>query len=217
MFDYFAAPDATVLVGRVYLRLVLVNLCLASGICMFGQEVIRLMASVEFQTAFTFLPPLAIGAVITNAAALFDAPVWISRKTYWKPVTMVFACGALVGGCIVFVPRLGAMGAALALLGGYIVQALASLAVSQRLLRVKVCWRELGMGSVIAAMLVFLAFMLHGEPTATVVKLLLWLSWLPLLWLTGVLDGEEKQWLARNAKSLVSVLCRTRTAAPENA
>jgi O-antigen/teichoic acid export membrane protein len=208
MFDYFADPDASRLVGRVYLRLLFVNIFAALGICIFGRDIVRLLATAEYEGAIGLLPALASGAVIATAATLFDAPIWISHKTYWKPVTMASACVTLIVVAFVLVPRFGAFGAAISLLAGYSVQAITTAVFSQRLFSVKLYWREFGVSCLLAALLAVLALLTGSGFVSWGLRLGLWLSWLPMLWFVGIFSSDEKEWLLGIGRTVFSFIYR---------
>jgi O-antigen/teichoic acid export membrane protein len=136
----FREPGAPERFRRVFEVYVVVTVALLVLLSLFGHEILLLLTTPEFAQGYVVVPPLVLGAVMATIANYFSYGIQIAEKNHYR---MWLNLGALVFTVtmnLLLVPVLGALGAALANAGSFVLLALASLAVSQRFYRVPYAW-----------------------------------------------------------------------------
>jgi O-antigen/teichoic acid export membrane protein len=197
LYDYYAAPDATLRVGRIVLRILFAQCLLALGVCIFSSELVRLLAPASYAEAAVVVPLLTIAGTLQLANNLFEGAFWSQRNTQWKPLLMACSAGVAVVAFFLFVPRWGSLGAAAALALAYAAHASLTFAVTQRIFPVHYDYRSVA-ATIGLAIALYVATTFTGTSYAGLaVKSALWLIWPVLLWLLGIITDEEKQWCKR--------------------
>lgn len=194
MFDAFERPDAPVIVGRIFTRLLGVYLFVGLGLCLLKDEVIHLLGSDRYAGAGVTVSLLVLAHYFSNASNLLDAAFYVRRQTHWK--AWLNCVGALITVTLFvwLIPIYGATGAAGALLVGSIFYAAITFLVSQRVFSVRYEPVRVS-GTLILAIIVYLGSQLLGTgATAIPGKLLLWASWPVLLIVLRLVTAEEKRY-----------------------
>jgi hypothetical protein len=102
------------------------------------------------------------------------------------------------------IPAWGAMGAALATLGGFAFHAALTLIVSQRVFWVHYETQRLLAMAGLGIMMWLGSRCLPVAPWAAMVKAVCWLGLPGVLWLTGLISPEEKRWARSFAVRAIS-------------
>jgi O-antigen/teichoic acid export membrane protein len=195
MFAAFELPNAASYFGRVFTRMLAAYTLAGMGFVIFADEVIRLLSPDEYFDAALVVAPMVLAFFFLNAANLMDAAFYVRHRTSLKPWITGSATAVAIGLYVWLVPEYGEMGAAYANLAAFSFLALATWAVSQNIFRVKYERLRLA-GMLLSAFgVVFLSQAIPWGHWAIPVKLLLWMSWPVLMWLTGLVSGEEKELL----------------------
>jgi O-antigen/teichoic acid export membrane protein len=197
LYDYYAAPDAAVRVGRVILRILFVQVLFALGVCIFAPELVLLLAPTGYAGAAMVIPLLALAGTLQLANNLFEGAFWSQRNTKWKPVLM--ACSAVVAVVCFFVlvPRWGSFGAAAALAIAYAVHASLTFFVTQRIFYVQYDWPAVATATGLALALYVASTLIDTTYAGLATKGALWCAWPALLWLLGIITPAEQQWCLR--------------------
>ncbi len=197
MYEVAKSPDAAGEYGRVFTRLMAGLAVAGLGLCLLADDGIRLMiggkSSQAFAGAALIVPFVVIACVLQAAATLFDAGIYIRRRTGLKLEVTAAATAVMVALYALLIPDFGATGAALATVGGFAFLAAATFGVSQRLFRVRYEWgRLLALAGVTAglwAMGVVQPWGLFGKVALCAAA--------PLLMMAAL--GDEEEWaLARS-------------------
>jgi O-antigen/teichoic acid export membrane protein len=187
------------------------------GLWLLARWIVRLLAAPEFFASYEAIGLLAAG--ITLYALYLVQVVVLGRtgRTEFNFPATIAATGANIGLNLALVPPLGIVGAAIALVGSYLVVLVLMYAFTQRLFPVPYEWGRLGLIVGTAAGLVA-----AGEPllpTEGAVGLLsrtaLWLGYPAVLWAVRFLSPEEREAIARLLRpSAVRERLRRLAAAP---
>jgi O-antigen/teichoic acid export membrane protein len=193
MYDAFALPDAAAVVGRACTRMLGAYVLVGLGLCLFVDDVVKVLASAQYAGATAVVAPLVLAAFFGSASTLMDGVFYAHRKTYPKPwiafVAMLVMCGLFAW----LIPRYGAMGAACAILGGNVFLAAATWTVSQRIFHVHYEYGRMAAMLIGAAALLFLGSRFDfGIIMNIPAKLALWTVLPALLWATGLVNADEK-------------------------
>ena len=194
-----------------YYCLVLVAAALALSIII--KEVMTLIASASFHDAYKVVPVVALAYVFQGMNRFVLAGTYIAKKTMWLAPVGLLTAAANVGLNLLLIPRFGMMGAAWATAFSFLLMAILSLSVSQKVYRLPyVFGRVAALGSV--AIIVFSFSTLITVPSLILelsLKLLLFAAFPIVLYLLGLFSkGEVEQ-----GKTLTqAILIRSRLLSP---
>ena len=197
LYDYYAAPHAAVLVGRIILRILFVQVLFALGVCIFAPELVLLLAPASYSGATVVVPLLALASTLQVANNLCEGAFWSQRNTKWKPVLMACSAAVAVACFFLLVPRWGGFGAAASLAIAYAVHASLTFAVTQRIFYVQFDWSAVVMAVGLALALYVASTLINTTYAGLAAKSALWCAWPGLLWLLGIITPAEQQWCLR--------------------
>jgi O-antigen/teichoic acid export membrane protein len=180
-----------------------VYLLLGLGVCLFANEIVAILGGSRYQGAASIIAPVVVAYFFLNAADMADAGFYLRRRTALKFVVLLTSTALTVLLYALLIPRYGAMGAALATLGGFIFHAAATWNLSQRIFFVRYEYGRLFTMLGLACCLWLFALALPGGPLGITGKAVLWSLWPMLLWAGNVLSSDEKQWLQSLLRKLV--------------
>ena len=211
LYEAARQPNAAAVFGRVVTRSLVAYLWGGLAVCLFQDEVVRVLGGRPYAAAAAVIPPVVLAYYFLTAADLMDGAFYIRRRPILK--TLV-ALASMFVTCLLYfllIPRAGAMGAALATLVGFFFHAVLTLATSQQVFPVRY-----ETGRLLATLsLVFCLWMasrcLPLAAWAMALKALCWLALPGGLWLVGLVTPDEKRWvLAVGCRLLRRVLGRVR-------
>ncbi len=209
MYDAFALPDAAAVVGGAITRMLAAYVFVGLGLCVFIADVVRILATPAYAGAVAVVALLVLGGLFSTAATLMDGVFYAHRRTGPKPwialASMIVMCGLYAW----LIPQFGAMGAAYAVVGGYLFHATATWAVSQRIFRVRYEFGRIAGMLMAAVLLVILSYQIHLGVWDIPVKAALCAAWPLVLWISGLITAEEKAMVLRLV--LQKVLQQTRS------
>ncbi|HSF18666.1 MAG TPA: oligosaccharide flippase family protein [Vicinamibacteria bacterium] len=124
VYAQLAKPDAPRILGRIatYPFAALVGFGLVNAI--FGRELLFLMAEPRFHDAHSVVPVVVLAYVLQGVFALTSIGIGISKNTRVLPAITFGAASVNVILNILWIPRLGILGAAWATVAGYFFMAL---------------------------------------------------------------------------------------------
>lgn len=208
LYEAARLPDAPAVFGRVITRSLAAYLWGGIVLCLFQDEVVRLLGPPAYAAAASVIPPVVLAYYLLTAADLMDGAFYIHRRPILK--TLV-ALASMIVTCILYlvlIPRAGAMGAALATLAGFFFHAVLTLITSQRVFPVRY---EVGRLVAPLSMALFLWVASRFLPItawAIGVKAFCWLALPGVVWLVGLVTPEEKRWLLAAARRLLQRIPR---------
>lgn len=131
-FETMRRPDAPRVLARLatvaFAGLVLATLALA----VFAEPLIVLMTDPAFHGAREVAPLLALGVAVQIVAVFLTTSLNIGKESRALPRIAALAAAATVAGSLVFIPRFGLIGGALAVGSGQLTLAIATAVAAQR-------------------------------------------------------------------------------------
>lgn len=131
-FETMRRPDAPRVLARLatvaFAGLVLATL----GLAVFAEPLIVLMTDAAFHGASEVAPLLVLGVAVQVVAVFLTTSLNIGKETRALPRIAGLAAVATLAGSLVFIPRFGLIGGALAVGGGQLTLAVATAVVAQR-------------------------------------------------------------------------------------
>jgi O-antigen/teichoic acid export membrane protein len=204
LYEAARQPDAAGVFGRVVTRSLAAYLWGGLAVCLFQDEVVRLLGGRPYAAAAAVIPPVVLAYYFLTAADLMDGAFYILRRPGLK--TLV-ALGSMFITCLLYfllIPRAGAMGAALATLVGFFLHALLTLATSQQVFPVRYETGRLAAMVSIAFCLWLVSRCLPLAAWAVALKALCWLALPGIVWLVGLVSPEEKRWVLAAARRVLA-------------
>ncbi|MCI0456971.1 MAG: lipopolysaccharide biosynthesis protein [Gemmataceae bacterium] len=193
IYEVARGPDAPVVFGRAFTRILGAYLFVGLGVCLLQDEAIAVVGGAAFVGAAAVVVPVVLANGCLTAADLMDAAFYVRRRPVLKLAVALASAALMTLLYLLLIPRWGGVGAAYATLGGFAGHALLTRLVSQRLLRVQYeVGRLVGM-VVLAAALWGVSRLLPAALWAVPLKGGLWLLWPVLLWKVGLVSPAEKQ------------------------
>lgn len=136
----FDKDDSDGFIGNVYMTYSCVSLLGCSALLIGNMFIARLLYANEFFNAWKYVPPLLVGTVF-NGIALFEGCIFTAVKNT-KAVSITTVLGALINTIcnFVLIPFIGALGASIATMVGYISIWVIRTIRMRRIIHIKVDW-----------------------------------------------------------------------------
>lgn len=115
---------------------------LALAIAVFVRDVLMVMAAEQFWRASEIVPLILIAYLFQAWTGYSKLGILLSRKTGHMAYSAVFACVVMTVGCVVLIPPLGGLGAATAVLWGFIARFLWVYYVAKRHYDMELDWKK---------------------------------------------------------------------------
>jgi O-antigen/teichoic acid export membrane protein len=195
MYAVARSPEAPVVYGQMFTRILAAYLLVGLGVCLFGDEAIAVLGGAPYARASTVIAPVLLGCMCQGAASLMDAGLYVRHRSGLKLGITLSTTVVMLLLYMLLIPAYGSMGAALATLGGFAFLAACTWMVTQRIFPVRYEGRRLAL---LLALGIALWLPSQALPTtwwALPVKGALWLLAPALLWLTGWMSTEEKDYV----------------------
>lgn len=193
MFEAFELPNAATAVGRVCTRILGAYLFVGTGVCIFEDELIRLLASSSYRGAMAVIAPVALAYFFWAASNLMDAPFWVRRRSGLKAWIIFASASVTLALYIWLIPLYHARGAAYATLLSMIVHCGITYAVSQRVFHVDYEFRRLAVMLAAAVALTLASRWMSRDLPGILAQLALWAAWPALMWWGDVVTTSEKE------------------------
>ena len=194
MYEAAHQPDASVLFGKVFTRILAVYAAVGLALCLVAGECVGVLAGEKYAAATAIIAPVALAYFFQTATDLMESGLYIQRKTAWKlPITAASAA-VILGLYALMIPRWHLMGAAIATLLGFLFTAALTGIVAQRVFIVRYEWGRVGALLAWSVMFWLAGELLPVDLWMLPVKALVWFAWVGAIWLT-VVSEEEKDWV----------------------
>jgi O-antigen/teichoic acid export membrane protein len=178
--------------------LLLIAAWLASALSLLGREALVVMATPAFRSAYSVIPLVAFSYVAYGAHMVVSIGFYLRDKTLFIPAIVMTAACVNIGLNFALIPRHGMLGAAWATLLSYLLLAVMSGIMSQRLYPLRYEWgRLIKIAAVTGAVLLLGNLSPQGLLAAVAFKIGLLLLFPLALWLTGFFRIEEKAFASR--------------------
>jgi O-antigen/teichoic acid export membrane protein len=206
MYAVARLPEAPVVFGQMFTRILAAYALVGLGVCLFGNEAVGLLGGAPYARASLVIAPVLLGCMCQGAVSLMDAGLYVRHRPGLKLLVTLVGTSAMVVLYVLLIPLYGSMGAALATLGGFAILAVCTWWVTQQVFPVRYEYRRLTLVLALGPTLWLLAQVLPAAPWVLPVKLLLWLLAPVLLWFSGLVSPEEKEYVRVYARYFVGLL-----------
>lgn len=193
MYDAARRPDAPVVFGQVFTRVLGAYMLVGLALCLVAGEIVTLIGGDGYRGAAAIIPPVVLAYLFLSAADLMDAAFFIQRKTGRKMAVMLASTVVMLSLYAVFIPAHGIHGAAWATVLGFLFHASLTWTVSQRVFFVQYEWGRLAVLLLSAAGVAYAGSFLPVSWTVVPLKVAVWATWPASLWIAGVISTEEKR------------------------
>ncbi len=153
----FDEDDTDGFIGNVYMTYSCVSLVGCSILLIFNVYLAKILYAKEFFAAWQFVPPLLVGTVF-NGIALFEGCIFTAVKNT-KSVSITTILGAVVNTIcnFVLIPFIGALGASIATMVGYIAIWIIRTVQMNKIVRIKAQWNSQIIGMMLLIIQCFIA------------------------------------------------------------
>jgi O-antigen/teichoic acid export membrane protein len=192
MYDAEKTPAAGQTFGRMFSRITCSYVVVGFTVCVFAAQLVRLLAPPEYGPATVLVAPIVLAYYFWNASMLMDGAFYVRRQTRRKPAILVASTAVTVGLYTTLIPHWGALGAAWATVGGFVVHAAVTWTVSQRVLRVEYEWCRVSATLLTAVVLVWVMHYLPSTGKSLLIRAGLWSAWMAAAWRLGAASKADK-------------------------
>ena len=130
--------NASQVFGRILHHYLVIFLTVAAAFFLLARPAVELLAAAPFRSAAQVVGLVALCSVLKGVYLIFLPGLYFHRKLHVQTALEWFGAGAGLLACLLLVPALGMIGAALGTLIGYIALCAATAVVSRRYLRIEV-------------------------------------------------------------------------------
>jgi O-antigen/teichoic acid export membrane protein len=195
-------PDHDRIYARCFIYLNLALVTLGTLLALFAYDLLRVVATPAFRSAAD-LVPIILTAYLFHAWTNFHSVgALVTERTEMITLTNCVAAAAALFLYWLWIPRLGAMGAALATLVAFSLRWALLYVVSQRLWRVQYAWREVlllgGAGSATVAIGKLIGRDTFAESVG--LRLILFSVYLVVVWSLPILSDGDRAMVRRLGK-----------------
>lgn len=196
VFEMEKHPDAKQFYERMLTYVFLINLWVALGLSIFSKEVIALMTTPAYHSAYKVVPWVALAYVIYGAYPIVNIGTLLSGKTVYS--IWIVGIAGLSNLLLNFflIPSWGGLGAAQATLLSEIILFAIAWWINRRILSLQYQW-----GRILKVFLVFMALLMCGQMTLhnlyldILLKSSLMIIYFGLLWLWSFYEAGEIGWV----------------------
>ena len=149
-----------------------VHRMMACLLCLFGltltllQTPVFLLLGKSYRSSVVFFPFLFLSPICYCLGETTDMGITISKKTYWTTIIFFVSSVLNILLCMLFIPRLGMVGAAMASAGSAVLILLLRTAVGHKLYPVLASWKYLFLTVGLMAAAAFANLLLNDQPVA---------------------------------------------------
>jgi O-antigen/teichoic acid export membrane protein len=194
MYKAAEEPNAPQVFGRTFTRIMSAFMLVGLAACLFQDEAVRILGGAAYAGAAAIIAPVVLAGFFQVASALMDAGFYVRRRTGLKLYITLASTVVILVLYVVLIPTYGAMGAALATVGGFAFLAVCTWNMTQRIFRVEYEWGRLADLAGLAVGLWLVSRFLPAAGWAIAAKGGLWLCWPLLVWMCGLPSSEEKEY-----------------------
>jgi O-antigen/teichoic acid export membrane protein len=157
------------------------------------KDVLILIATPEFLRAYQIVPWVIAGSVFYNLFYVVDIGIFVNNKTFWYPIINAIAAAINIGLNFIFIPKYGAIGAAVVMAISFSICPALAFFISQRYYFIRYDFAR-----IIKIIIVALSLYLLSSYVSTtyiyldiLLKILITFSYPAVLYLIGFFDSKE--------------------------
>jgi O-antigen/teichoic acid export membrane protein len=193
VYRAYRHPNASILVGQMFTRLMAPYVWVGLGLCLFQREIVLVLGTAAYRDAVIVIPPLVLAYFFLCTQRLLDSAFYVYRCTHYKLGITILATVTIVILYCLLIPRYGALGAAFSALGAFFVYAVATWIVSQRVFYVRYEMQRLASMLLVAGLLAAPNWWLGSGLLCNAVRLGLLAAWPVAMWTLRLITPEEKR------------------------
>ncbi len=193
MFAIQKQPDHLRIFRQIFVLYSLVLIASGLGLALFGSAVVPILVDPRYVGAAAIIPTISLAYVFLGLGYFLQLGMYLASRTMLVGVVSAIAAIANLAFNYFLIRSFGMAGAAWATLLGFFVLASAGYFFSER-----VCPLVLGVGRVMKALLIAITIYLiaqwqvfFGWQALAAWKAALFLCFLALVWITGILSADE--------------------------
>jgi O-antigen/teichoic acid export membrane protein len=211
------APEAPVLFGQVFVRILGAYVAVGLGCCLFQDEVVGLLGSHAYAPASLVVAPIVLAYFFLAAADFMDCSFYVRRKTTHKSLVALVTTVVMMLAYLVLIPLWSITGAAAATLAGFVFHAALTYLVSRRVFPIHYRFARIALILGLALAVWFASRLLPANLVGAGLKLVLWCCWVVLLWVCGLITADEKEWVRQTVwQQLEIIFCFARSRSARN-
>ncbi|MBP3650376.1 MAG: lipopolysaccharide biosynthesis protein [Clostridia bacterium] len=149
-----------------------VHRMMACLLCLFGlalalfQAPVFLLLGKSYRSSVVFFPFLFLSPICYCLGETTDMGITISKKTYWTTIIFVLSSALNILLCMLFIPKLGMVGAAMASAGTAVLILFLRTAVGQKYYKVLPSWKYIFLSVGLMTAAAFANLLLNEQPVA---------------------------------------------------
>ncbi len=203
MYETFAKPDAAQLAGQMLTRILTAYALVATGLCLFHREALRLLSSEAYAGSGSVIAPMLLATAFSFTAIYMEGVFYFWRKTYLKPWIAAIGAAIILGLYALLIPRYSILGAVYGATLGYAALALVTYLFAQRVFAVRYQWTKILVLVGLSSAAHYAGSLLELGAGPFLLKCLLMLAWLAAICLTGVVSTEDRRMAQRAALAVI--------------
>lgn len=194
-YQVYREPDGVVTFRRVFVLLSTMLVVVGTALSVLAHDFLRIMADPSFLGAASMVPILVAAIIVRGLGEFCGFGIRYAEKTKYALQASLLSVAVMTVGYLVLIPPLGGLGAAIATLGGAIVEASWSVRISERLVPISFPWRR----AILAAMLGAACYALaeavapHDLLWSIMTRCVLLLVFMLLLYYSPVVGRDERR------------------------
>lgn len=211
-FEIAKRPDRDEMYSRAFVYFNVFQFFVAVVIALFVSDLLRIMAAPAFHGASTVVPVILVAYVLQAWTGFHNLGVFIKERTGLITLANWIAMGVAVVGYLVLIPRLFAMGAAIATVAAFGTRELLVYRMAQRLWPVRYKWTPVWLNAIIAATVVVMGLLMPAMVVwrSVFFRCLLVIVYVGAVWHLGVLTTKDKTTIRAKIHQLrAAVLARS--------
>lgn len=200
VYQHYRDPQTPRNLANIFRYFVAGALLMVVGLSLFSREIISILTTPEYLSAWVVVPFLVPATLLSNMY-IFAPGLGIAKRT--GAIAMINVGGAVLNTILnlLLIPSLGILGAALATLISMACVFATFMSFSQRIYPVPHAWGRLGVGVAVTIVIVVLGLQVTPPPVVDIVlKLALCVFAAAVYMLIGLVDINELRGLARQLR-----------------
>jgi len=195
MFEFAKQDNAKDIFSKVMIYFLMGSLTISMALSILTKDVLRLMANSSYWSAYKIVPLISTSYVLVGFIGIAGAGILIKGETKYKALSTFAAMIINIILNILFIPKWGGFGAAIATLISFGVRLIIDFYYSQKLFYINYNWKKIILMTGIYLFLILAAYNIEiNNITISIVTNILILFTFPILmYILGIIVPEEKE------------------------
>jgi O-antigen/teichoic acid export membrane protein len=205
-YQVYREPDGVITFRRVFVLLSAMLVFVGTALSVLAHDFLRVMADPSFLGASAIVPIL-VGAIIARGLGEFGGfGIRYAEKTKYALHASLMSVAVMTIGYLLLIPPLGGLGAAIATLGGAVVEAFWNVRMSEKLVPISFPWRRAILAVLLGSACYVLAELVAPQDLilSIIVRSVLLLVFMLVLYFSPVVDREDRRVFGDMALAVMS-------------